>query len=212
MNHSENHDTEKKSLIIIINGKGGSGKDTLINEYQNHHLDLNILNISSIDPIKKASYFLGESKYSNKTDKYRQFLAKLKQISTEYNDYPFTYVKNQIYYKTTGYWFNECSDKNINPCIFIDIYFVHIREPEEIEKLVNWCHEDNMIRKYCTVKTLLVTSSRTEDKVYGNASDDNVNSYDYDIIIDNSDSIEETFKVFDDTIDSLLNSQSTKDY
>ena len=69
-----------------------------------------------------------------------------------------------------------------------------------------------MIRKYCTVKTLLVTSSRTEDKVYGNASDDNVNSYDYDIIIDNSDSIEETFKVFDDTIDSLLNSQSTKDY
>lgn len=202
MNHSKNHDTEKKSLIVIINGKGGSGKDTLINEYQNHHPNLNILNISSIDPIKEASYCLGESRYSNKTDDYRQFLAKLKQISTEYNDYPSTYIKNQIY------------DTNTNPYIFIDIYFVHIREPKEIEKLVDWCHKENTISKYCTVKTLLVTSSRTENKVYGNTSDDNVNSYNYDIVIDNSGSIEETFKVFDDTIDSLLklNSQSTIDW
>lgn len=43
--------------IVIINGRGGVGKDALISEMTaQHRLFLDVLNISSIDPIKKRVF------------------------------------------------------------------------------------------------------------------------------------------------------------
>ena len=45
-----------KQLIVIINGKGGAGKDTCIDEISKYY---ETVNVSSITPVKQAAKILG---------------------------------------------------------------------------------------------------------------------------------------------------------
>lgn len=103
--------------IIIINGTGGSGKDTFV-EYVSKYA--RVYNFSSVDKVKEIAKLIGWS--GAKTDKDRKFLSDLKKLTTEYNDMSFSSIKNAVDK------FKNSSD---------EIMFIHIREPEEIKRAVS---------------------------------------------------------------------------
>lgn len=152
-----------KKTVIIINGVGGVGKDTLC-EIVSRHFKTKI--ISSIDPIKKIAS-MGGWFYDDKSLGGRRLLSDLKLAFVNYNNLPYNYIKGE-YYK-----FLE--DEN-------QFLFVQIREPSEIRKF------KQEVRNGC--KTLLVKSNRVAFK-FGNSSDDNVEDYHYDYIYYNNKSVNE---------------------
>ena len=75
------------------------------------------------------------------------------------------------------------------------ILFVHIREKEEIEKF------KSMVKSRCL--TLLV-EGQTDIKKWGNASDDEVKNYNYDLCYKNDKPLDEAEKDFVDFLKKLL--------
>ena len=102
--------------IIVINGTGGSGKDTFI-EYVGKYAKT--VNFSSVDKVKEVARVIGWD--GKKTDKDRKFLSDLKRLTTEYNDMAFNSIKEEV----------TLFRKSDN-----EIMFIHIREPEEIKRAV----------------------------------------------------------------------------
>lgn len=147
--------------VIIINGTGGSGKDTFVRFCSEF---AKVTNISSVDKVKEAAKILvgwnGE-----KNEKARKLLVDLKQLSIKYNDYSTKYIQEQY----------KIFEKNDSQYLFI-----HIREIEEIEK----------IKKLLNAKTLLVLNPRVA-LITSNSSDANVYKYEYDYKIENSGSLED---------------------
>ena len=98
----------------------------------------------------------------------------------DYNDLPTNYLYEQ--YKAFVDSDNE-------------VYFAHIREGEEIDKL------KNMIGEGCI--TLLV-ERQTGNNEWGNASDDEVRNYNYDHVFDNNKSLVEAEQDFIAFLKGLL--------
>lgn len=164
--------------LIIINGKGGVGKDTLI-DYLIKTNEYKIINLSSITPIKEVAKQLGWK--GDKDNKSRKFLSDLKKLSVKYNNYPVAYICNE-YYKIT--------DDDA-------IVFAHIREPEEIKKCIEILDGEN-------VRTLLIRRYGISDTIIGNSSDDDVENYDYDAIFNNNCDIEFAGENFRGFIERML--------
>ena len=142
-----------KKTVIVINGAGGVGKDTLCQFADKHY---KVMNISSITPIKETAAMCGWR--GEKTDKARKFLSDLKALSIEYNDFPTVWATE----KYNEFLSSDC-----------EIMFVHIREGQEIRKFVTATGGK--------AKTLLVRGGERMKKTnYGNASDDEVENYNYD--------------------------------
>jgi len=140
--------------IVVINGTGGSGKDTFV-EFVSKYTD--VVNFSSVDRVKEVARVAGWN--GGKTEKDRKFLADLKVLTTEYNDMPFISMREKV----CEFRENEA-----------EVMFLHIREPENIERAV----------KEFNAKTLLVKRVGLEN-ITSNYSDANVDNYDYDYIIEN---------------------------
>ena len=147
--------------VIIINGTGGSGKDTFVKFCSEF---AKVTNISSVDKVKEAAKILvgwnGE-----KNEKARKLLVDLKQLSIKYNNYPTKYIEEQF----------KMFKKNDSEYLFI-----HIREIEEIKK----------IKKLLNAKTLLIVNKRVK-LITSNSSDANVYKYNYDYKIENSGSLKD---------------------
>lgn len=183
----------KKKLVIIINGKGGSGKDTFCEAVLRHYTYGSnfycgaVLIASSITRVKDAAQVLGWA--GGKELKDRKFLSDLKDLWTAYNDGPFLYLAD--YYK---YFVDGCFSVTGN-----DIFFVHIREPQEIEKFKQFVLKDGHAR--CC--TLLIDTKRASGD-YGNHADDDVALYNYDFIFHNDGPFEtvnqDAFKFFEECI------------
>lgn len=144
-------------IVVIINGKGGVGKDTFVgccgmctNRF--------VYNFDSVAIVKEVAKILGWDGF--KDNKSRKFLSELKKLSTWYNDQPIEYLTYSI---------NNANDNSL--C------FVHIREPEEIEKFRNEMHREDF-----PVFTLLLKRYGVEG--YSNDSDRWAEDYDYDYVID----------------------------
>lgn len=146
-----------KKAVIIINGNGGVGKDTLC-DFAAEAYD--VTNISSITPIKDIAARYGWK--GEKDARSRKFLADLKKVFTEYNDLPTNYLVEE-YQK----FLNSKSQ----------LLFVHIREGEEIDKFKG--------RVDIPCITLLVRRDHMGNENWGNESDDNVSGYTYDYYYDN---------------------------
>jgi len=161
-------------LVIIINGIGGAGKDTLCDYIATH---FETINVSSITPIKEIAGKNGWNGEKNEVS--RKFLADLKKTFTDFNDLPTEYLMDEYH-------------KFINGTAMI--FFAHIREASEIEKF------KQRISTPCV--TLLIR--RGENKSWGNESDDDVENYAYDYYFDNDKTLEETQKEFHTLISSIL--------
>lgn len=147
---------EKK--IIVVNGTAGAGKDTFVDFCidQLANLEIFATKLSSVDQVKEAAFTLGWN--GIKDEKGRQFLSDLKDLSTQAYDGPMRYM------------FNKISKSGAS------VFFVFIREPEEIKKFV----------KETRATTILIKRS---DAVFNNHADRNVEAYAYDFIIYNKVSI-----------------------
>ena len=166
-----------KKVAIVINGAGGVGKDTLCDLAAKH---FKVKNISSITPIKEIAALCGWD--GTKDNKARKFLSDLKNLCVEYNNYPTVWAKKQYDEFLT-------SDE--------EIMFVHIREPEEIEKFVKATDGRAL--------TLLVRGGkRMSSEKYGNISDDGVENYSYDHYFLNESALDIAEREFVELLSTLI--------
>lgn len=166
-----------KKLVMIINGKGGVGKDALCEALEATY---RVTNISAITPIKEIAAMHGWQ--GEKTPKARRFLAELKRVFVDYNDLPTAYLVEQ-------YHAFEQSDAHI--------LCVHIREPEEIDKFVTH------VTLPCI--TMLIRRRAVDMQgAYGNAADDGVHNYPYSHVFDNDLPLEESQQAFSALLGSII--------
>lgn len=151
--------------IFIVNGTGGSGKTTFEKMVENiaKQNNYNIKIVSTIDYVKQIAKTIGWDGGKALND--RRFLSDLKDALTRWKDIPYQKIKETL----EAFMLEQ----------EVDAVFVDCREPEEIKRFVN---DYNAI-------TILV--QRGSAIIYGNHADDNVNNYQYDIIIDNSRGLDE---------------------
>ena len=169
-----------KKVLLIINGPGGVGKDTLCDLAAKH---FKVYNTSTIIPIKEIAGYCGWN--GSKDDKSRKFLSDLKRLCVEYNDYPTAWAYEK--YKS----FLQGED---------DIMFVHIREPKEIKKFVD--------KTGGKAKTLLIRGGkRMANRSYGNVSDDSVEGYDYDYYFVNDKTLDEAKRDFIEFLKKVASEQ-----
>jgi len=147
-----------EKLVVVINGKGGVGKDALCDALANAYA---VTNISAITPIKEIAMAHGWR--GEKDERSRRFLAELKRVFAEYNDLPNQYLLREYEKFLTD---------------DAQVLFVHIRESDQIARFVAGVHSP------CV--TLLIRRRAVDElEQYGNAADDNVADYPYDLTYDN---------------------------
>ena len=162
--------------IIIINGNGEVGKDTfveLVSEF------IPVMNFSSVDKVKNIAKEIGWDGVS-KTEKDRKFLADLKALTKEYCDMPFESMKEKV---------EEFRQNEVSQCLFL-----HIREPEEIQRAV----------KEFGAITVLITRDSVK-QITSNAADANVYNYSYDYEITNNGTIDSFRRIASFFAKTLLN-------
>jgi hypothetical protein len=187
--------------IFIINGSGGVGKDTFIDMIPTYKLhgkgencslylkNLEIKNYSSVSKVKEIAKAIGWN--GDKTERDRKFLSDLKILTTEYNDMPLNDMK-----KCAS---NFMCDNKVNR-----ILFLHIREPEEIERAI-------IEFKNYNVKSILVKRDSVKH-ITSNMADGNVFNFNYDVVIDNSGTLEELREKASHFIDDVLNNTLKTEY
>lgn len=141
--------------IIVINGTGGCGKDTFVDFCSKY---ISVYNFSSIDKVKEIAKMIGWT--GKKTEKDRKFLSDLKKLTTNYNDMAFNSIKEAI-----AKFYNSDNE----------VMFIHIREPEEIKRVVDLYNAITLLIKRVN-----------QEKITSNYSDFSVDNYDYDYIIENT--------------------------
>lgn len=186
-----------RTKVVIINGKPQSGKDTFCKYAQGYCDDdesANTLIISSVDPLKEMLAQLGWD--GTKTDKIRDMLMDMKQLWVQNQDGPTMFIFNNILE-----FHKACTGED-------NIVFVHIREPEEIKKLVNALTGFESMG--IDVISLLVIRKGGEDTPNQPAetrrSDDEalINSYEYDVTINNDEDLIKLQELAAEFVDKLL--------
>jgi hypothetical protein len=165
-------------MVVIINGRGGVGKDTLCNGAATVY---ETQSASSIDPIKKIAAEYGWQ--GEKDEKSRKFLADLKQAFCSYNDLPTRYLLEQC----EGFLQGEKQ-----------ILFLQIREGSEIDKF----------RRKVTIPCVTVLIRRGQQEDWGNPADDNVEAYHYDAYFENELPLPESQEEFNQLLRQLLDQLS----
>lgn len=191
--------------VFIINGSGGVGKDEFVKMVSNskhkhellvenpnknkrvHKQVYKVGNYSSVSKVKEIAKIIGWD--GSKSERDRKFLSDLKLLTTEYNDMPLKDMKEFV----ASFMANEYLSK---------IVFLHVREPHEIAKAINEFEEYN-------AKSILVKRDSVKH-ITSNMADENVYNYKYDIVIDNSGTLEELKEKADYFInDCLINNLKT---
>ena len=150
----------EKKTVIVINGRSRVGKDTLC-EIAGH--TFKVRNVSSITPVKEIALLYGWD--GVKDERGRKLLIALKKAFTEYNDMPMQYLRDQ---------YNDFKRSDE------EIMFVHIREPQEIERF----------RKIIPCTTLLI--KRESAEVFALGNDNDTSNYMYDVVFENNKPLEES--------------------
>lgn len=157
--------------LYIINGAAASGKSTFCSLVKEKLGEGHCYEISTVDLVKEVAKVAGWN--GEKTAKNRKFLSDLKDLLTQWDDVPVRNVKQRIRILQDEYrnWFGD--DKYLT-------IFINVREPEEIRRL---CNE-------LGARSVFISRSIAENEVASNHADQNVKNYDYDIVINNNDSLE----------------------
>ena len=132
--------------------------------------------LSSIDFVKSLAKRCGWD--GTKTPRNRKFLSDLKDLLTEWDDIPFKKIKRKIDEIKAEYSYYDIPPTSY--CIFVDV-----REPIEIQK----CCEQ------LGAKSLLIRSASRTETTISNHADQNVEEYNYDIIIENQGTLEDLLQI-----------------
>ena len=151
--------------VVIINGKGGCGKDTFCAQVRAARPTGSVCVFSSIDCVKYVALAGGWD--GEKDEKGRRLLSRLKEAFAEYNDLPFEDTKNA--------WRRFMEDDDA------EILFIHIREMGEIEKTAEWIRGRG--GRVCTL--LLRRTAPGWRPAGGNPSDDGAERGEYDYVYEN---------------------------
>ena len=157
--------------VYIINGLPGSGKTT----FENYCFALNPIYVriySSIDGIKQIAQQCGWD--GTKGPKDRKFLADLKQLLIEYNNYPFKDVSNYIRIQCK---LMDSRDYDSDKLIF----FIDVREPKEIAKF----------RDAFNAQAILIQRAGLEGQENSADKNENFNPDLYDMVIANNGTLEQ---------------------
>ena len=166
-------------LVIVINGRASTGKDTVCNVVIDNY---DAIKISAIDPIVNIALMTGWD--GVKDTKSRKFLSDIKRAYIDFNDMPTQYLFGK---------YNEFINSEH------DILFVHIRESDQIDAFVKGV-------TYCKCITLLIQNKTTE--LIGNYSDDNVENYLYDYYFVNDGQLENVGKDFLSFFEEMLQKEN----
>lgn len=150
---------------FIINGYPMSGKDTFVNLIKDN-TEYNVLNTSAVSKIKELAMEIGWDGVT-KGPKERKFLSDLKDLLDNFNKFSIRSIEDTIDY----FYSDECND---------DLLFIHMRQPEDIEMIVD---------EFPEISTIFV--HRDNHDSINNHADANVENYQYDIHIQNNGTIEE---------------------
>lgn len=163
-----------KSKIIIMNGQGTSGKQSLVDfikEFDKSSCGTDrILYTSIIDRVKAIALKCGWTGAKDLND--RKFLNELKTLLENYNDLPYSTITQIIR------WNENSCDSNGIP--FHSYIFIDMREAKDIDRLK---------KDFPNCTTVLVT--RGESKKFNNPADDDVFNYNYDYVIENNGTLED---------------------
>lgn len=151
-----------KKQVIIINGVGGSGKDTFC-DFLSKYISTHHYSIAQLP--KKAATVLGWD--GGKTEKDRKFLSDIVDISIEYNDAPFQDVVSLVADFKSGK-------------LEADLLVIDMRDPKDIVRAV----------EIFGAKTLLIRNPRVKT-IESNHADRDVEDLEYDYVIDNDGMLEE---------------------
>lgn len=167
--------------IVVINGQGGTGKSTFV-KFCKEHYPL-VEEFSTVDLVKEAARIMGWDGAKDK--KSRKFLSDLKDLLTNYNDKPFldtlAGISDQI-----NEWRKDGFDADKG------IFFVHCREPEEIQR-------------FAQIGAITLLIKRHNDAEYGNHADDQVFDYgDYDYTIYNNGTLDDLSSVAERFVQKIL--------
>lgn len=154
--------------IVIINGKGGCGKDTFVTMCRDVLGATKILNVSTVDFVKEVAEYCGWD--GTKTPENRKFLSDLKDVLTQWNDVPLKKICQEI--KTWQHLWIASGEYNKT------VVFIHCREPKEIDKLLKEFEQYD-------AKTLLIRRTAAESVEQINHADNEVLNYSYDYTIYN---------------------------
>ncbi len=181
-----------KTRVVIINGIPTSGKDTFVQmvaDYCDMDESANVFNISSVEPIKDM--LIGFGWDGEKSDSIRDIIASIKQLWVETQNGPTTFLFTNIY----QYHMMHAGEDNI--------IFCHIREPLEIQKLVDVLSGMDVMG--ITVTTLLMNRIVAYSNTDIQSDDiDNINSYKYDNIVHNDGTLEQFKEMAEKFVDMLL--------
>ena len=158
--------------IVIINGKGGCGKDTFVTMCRDVLDTTKILNISTVDFVKEVAEYCGWD--GTKTPENRKFLSDLKDVLTQWNDIPLKKICQEI--KAWQHLWIASGDYNKA------VVFIHCREPKEIDKLLKEFEQYD-------AKTLLIRRTAAESVEQINHADNEVFNYSYDYTIYNDNTL-----------------------
>lgn len=171
-----------EKIVIIINGRGGVGKDTLCNLSQQFFTSEVV---SSITPIKEIAQYCGWN--GKKDEKSRKFLSDLKRLLVDYNNLPTNYLMGEYDAFLMG---------------GLDILFVQIREKDQIDEF----------RKQIDIKniTLLIQSNRSgmNHEELGNSSDDMAEMMTYDYVFMNNSKLERAGEEFGSFLLNMLTQEN----
>lgn len=142
--------------VIVINGAGTSGKDTFIDLFTEVCAEQGTYSVYRFSSVDKVKYFATCMGWDGvKDDKGRRFLSDIKDAMTRYNDAPFEYMNSMV---------NELKSYGENCFVFF-----HVREPEEIHKMVNRLN----------ASTLFIERPSVKSDSFTNHADKNVENYHY---------------------------------
>lgn len=163
-----------RTFVVVINGAPKSGKDTfceLCKKYCNTDESANVTILSSVDPIKQVLYNFGWD--GQKSDDIRDIIMKIKQIWINAQNGP------------TAFLFTNIMEFHKNHIGEDNIIFLHIREPEEIDKIKNMMTGFDAIGiEFYTILLIREQADHSNQRDADNT--DIIESYKYDKVLENN--------------------------
>lgn len=169
---------------FVIGGVARNGKDQWI-DFMNEQ-DIFAAVESSIDPVKDVAKLIAmyeDSKMSHseltqemehKTDSYRELLFQLKKAWVNLDDGPNRITMSRVWEHRLISETTLAKNERTKCC------FIHVREPEEIDKWITRLEDSGFICASVCVR------GHTSQEEFKNHCDTQTENYDYDIYVDNS--------------------------